>query len=187
MNRTPTSTDRPLSVRAALIEPLWRPALWLDEWNWKAALGSAVMRALIFFAVNLTSHIGAALAALQTEFLYRIVASGFYGGLTERLARAAPARRATWVALIVLPALAHIVEFAVHRAAGTVVLGPSIVGSVLFSVVSTRFNLFAMRQGAFIVGATRRSLRSDLCRLPHLAVAFARSIAAPTCRSEPFI
>ena len=62
-----------------------------------------------------------------------------------------------------------------HWAAGTARLGPRIAGSILFSVVSTLFNLHAMRHGALLVGHHRAaSLRTDLRRMPALVATFLR-------------
>jgi hypothetical protein len=45
--------------------------------------------------------------------------------------------------------------------------------SVVLTMVSTSFNLFAMRRGALIVGADSRSLLVDLREVPRLLCAFA--------------
>jgi len=71
-----------------------------------------------------------------------------------------------------LPAWAHSLEFMVHWLRGTVLLRESIAASIAFSIVSTAFNLFAMRRGALIVGPGSRSIWSDLMETPRLIVAF---------------
>lgn len=147
---------------------------WLMAWNWKSALLSAISRASIFFFVNLQAGLDAGLAALQVEFLYRIVASGFYGALTQHFARQANERVATMTALVVLPALAHAVEWIVHSWAGTPVLGWSIAGSIAFSVLTTRFHLVAMRRGVMTVGPGSRSLAEDVRAIPGTIAAFLR-------------
>jgi hypothetical protein len=82
--------------------------------------------------------------------------------------------------MIVLPALSHSLELAVHWWRGTPALGVSIAMSIVFTALSTSFNLFAMRHGAFVVGAGHRSLVSDLLSLPRLVARFVRA-AARTC------
>jgi hypothetical protein len=52
-----------------------------------------------------------------------------------------------------------------------------VIASIGFSVVTTTFNLFAMRRGALIVGPGKQSLASDLRRMPALMLGFAASIA----------
>ncbi len=141
-------------------------------WNWKSAVVSAVCRASIFFAVNLSVGLDAALAAMQVEFLYRIVAAGFYGSLTQYFSQLPSERTATIAAMCVVPGLAHLVEFAVHAWAGTPVLGWSLAGSVAFSLVTTRFNLFAMRRGVLTVGHGSASWWHDIKAIPMLVVAF---------------
>ena len=155
--------------------------LFARTWNWKAAMFSSGSRAFIFFLANLSAGLAAATMAARTEFLYRAVASGFYGALTEAFARRSDTRRATWLALIVLPGVAHTVEFAVHRAAGTPRLGASIALSVLFSVIATRVNLAAMRRGLLLGDLSGRSLVSDvrgLWSLARAAVLSSRNSAA---------
>jgi hypothetical protein len=44
------------------------------------------------------------------------------------------------------------------------------------TMVTTSFNLFAMRRGALIVGEGAHSLLADLRRLPRLIVAFVDSV-----------
>ncbi len=138
------------------------------NWNWKSALLSAICRASVFLAVNLPAGIGAGVRAMVTEFAFRGVASGVFGSLTQAFSRA----HHVWIALLVLPALGHTAEFLVHWAAGTPRLSGSIAASVVFSVITTAFNLFAMRRGALVVGEGQRSLGHDLRHLPALIVDF---------------
>jgi hypothetical protein len=46
------------------------------RWNWKCALLSSIVRALIFFCVNLAAGLHAALGALLTDLAFRGAASG---------------------------------------------------------------------------------------------------------------
>ena len=54
---------------------------------------------------------------------------------------------------------------------------------VLFTIISTLFNLFAMRRGVLIVGEGRGSLLSDLRQLPRLIVLFLASLLCLSRRS----
>jgi hypothetical protein len=74
--------------------------------------------------------------------------------------------------MVLVPAIAHSVEFTVHFLAGTPVLKASIAASVAFSVLSTLFNLFAMRRGVLVVGTRSGSLAQDLRRLPAISAQF---------------
>jgi hypothetical protein len=145
------------------------------RWNWKAAVLSAGIRGLIFFAANLAAGPHAALAALLTELTFRGVASGFYGALTEAFRFAEPAWAASLAAMILLPLTGHSLEFAVHLVRGTVKLRTSIIASVCFTAVSTLFNLYAMRHGALVTGDGQQTLSSDMKRMPRLIFGFLAS------------
>jgi hypothetical protein len=142
------------------------------RWNWKSAMFSAVARAAMFFAANLPAGLDAGLRAMVTELVFRAFASGVFGSATQAFRAATPPVAATLTALLVVPAAGHLAEFVVHRLAGTARLGESVAISVAFSVVSTAFNLFAMRRGALIVGDQERTLAEDMRRMPALALAF---------------
>lgn len=149
-------------------------------WNWKSALVSAVMRAPVFFAANLQAGLDAATAAFVTEFIYRVTSAGFYGALTEFFAQRRARRAATVQALIVLPLLAHGVEYAVHSFAGTPHIAAALAGSVAMSMATTRFSLFAMRRGLFVAGG--QSLLADL---RDLVVILARPMQVASRRGAP--
>ena len=146
-------------------------------WNWKSAVTSATGRALLFFAVNRGAGVDAGLAALQTEFVFRVVTSGFYESLTQALSRLRPARTGMLLALLVLPVVSHGLELLVHWQRGTARLGASLAASVSVTVISTAFNVFAMRHGVMTVGPGSASLASDLRRTPALLASFAVTLA----------
>ena len=160
---------------------LWHPwdAL-VRRWNYKSAILSASVRASLFFATNSTAGMDAAVAAMATEFCFRISTAGFYGAVTQAFRRVEPAHRGTLAAMIVLPLLAHSLELLVHWSRGTPALGLSMAVSVAFTALSTSFNLFAMRHGVFVVGAGKQSLPSDLLSLPRMVAQFVRA-ALRTC------
>lgn len=147
------------SVRAALAD-LSRAVA--HAWNWKSAVLSAAGRASLFFLTNLPAGVDAAVAAAGTEVGYRLLAAGFYGTLTERFARLEATRGSTIAALLVIPGIAHGIEYLVHRGAGTAMAGASVLVSIAVSIMTTRLNLSAMRHGLLVVGGTSASLRSDL-------------------------
>jgi hypothetical protein len=119
----------------------------------------------------------AAMSAMTTELLFRGITSGFYGALTEGFRDAEPPWAAALSVIVLLPLTNHSMEFLVHWMRGTRNLAPSIAASVVFTALSTLFNLYAMRRGALIVGSGRSSLRQDLVRMPRLLLDFA--ILAP--------
>jgi hypothetical protein len=142
------------------------------RWNWKSAVLSSTIRALIFFLVNLPAGRHAAFAALLTELSFRGVASGFYGALTEAFRCAEPEWAASLVAMLLLPLAGHSAEFVVHLLRGTMKLKTSTIASVCFTAISTLFNLYAMRRGALITGEGQQTLRSDMKRMPRLVAGF---------------
>lgn len=143
---------------------------------------SALVRASIFFAANAKAGIDAATAAMVTEFVFRFIMSGFYGALTQWFRRVEPERLGTAGAVVVLPALAHSLEFLVHTWRGTPEMAASMAASISFTMVSTAFNLFAMRRGALVIGTGARTLADDLKAMPTLVVAFVAA-AVRTCRA----
>jgi hypothetical protein len=137
------------------------PERLLREWNWKSAVVSASTRASIFFLANLQSGRAAAWAAFVTEICLRLTTSGFYGGLTQALGRVEPEWQAMLAAMLVLPLLSHGLEFVVHALRGTPELVTSMLASVCFTVLSTSFNVFAMRRGVLITGRGSQPLYRD--------------------------
>jgi hypothetical protein len=161
----PHAHDSP-SVGAVLEELVRHPArLLIGRWNWKAAVLSSLLRAAIFFFTNLVAGWHAAVGALLAELALRAATSGFYGAITEAFSEAQPAWAAMAAALIVLPLMNHSLEFLVHWLRGTPKLGLSIGASVIFTALSTSFNLYVMRQGVLTVGGKSKSLREDLALL----------------------
>jgi hypothetical protein len=168
-----TATVNRVTARDAFLGLLREPVqrlLW--RWNWKSAVLSSLLRAALFFAVNLTAGLPAAFAAMRTELVFRAITSGFYGALTENFCEAEPPWAAAITVMILLPIANHSLEFVVHWLRGTRNLASSIVASVILTAFSTLFNLFVMRRGALIVGEGRKSLASDLMRMPQLIGAF---------------
>ena len=158
----PHAHDSP-SVAAVLEELVRHPArLLIQRWNWKAAVLSSLLRAAIFFFTNLVAGWHAAVGALIAELALRTATSGFYGAITEAFSEAQPAWAAMAVALIVLPLANHSLEFLVHWLRGTPKLGLSMTASVMFTAVSTSFNLYVMRHGVLTVGGKSKSLLEDL-------------------------
>ena len=169
---TPTKIGAP-SVSGVFCGILRHPVRQLiRRWNWKSAVLSSVLRATIFFFTNLIAGWQAALGAMLAELAFRSVTSGFYGAITESFSLARPAWAATAVAIVALPFVAHSMEFVVHWVRGTPNLGLSIGTSVIFTALSTAFNLYAMRRGILVTSGNGKSLRHDLSKIPPLFVAF---------------
>lgn len=156
--------------------------LFLRKWNWKSALLSSILRALIFLVANLTAGWRAAAGATIAEFIFRAAISGFMGSFTQAFRTAEPEGLATLTVLILLPLISHSLELAVHMAIGTPRLASSMISSVIFTEVSILFNLYAMRRGALVVGEDSSSMGSDLQRIPGLIGGFLISLPMALAR-----
>jgi hypothetical protein len=139
--------------------------LLIRRWNWKSAVLSSLLRAAIFFFTNLVAGWHAALGALLAELALRAATSGFYGAITEAFSEARPVWAAVAAAMVFLPLANHSLEFLVHWLRGTPKLGVSITASIIFTALSTSFNLYVMRHGVLTVGGESKSLREDMARL----------------------
>jgi hypothetical protein len=69
---------------------------------------------------------------MATEFCYRAVGSGFYGALTQYFRSVEPEWKGMALATLLLPALQHSLEAAIHYFRGTPCLLASISASVAF-------------------------------------------------------
>lgn len=142
------------------------------HWNYKSALFSSTIRALLFLFANLRSGWHAATGAMLAEFIYRAITAGFYGALTQSFRRVQPPWKGTLGALLIVPLITHTIEFTLHYLRGTPNLKTSMIASICFTFVSTSFNLFAMRRGALVSGRDAWSIADDMRALPALIAGF---------------
>jgi hypothetical protein len=166
-------------LRELLADPIGRLA---QRWTWKSALLSSLFRAAIFLLANLAAGWREAIAAMSVELLFRGVTAGFFGALTQSLRRAQPEWLAATAAMVLLPLASHSLEFTVHLARGTPKLFASMISSVIFTVLSTLFHLYAMRRGVLIVGSEGRSFAADFRAMPRIVAGFLA--AAPLALSR---
>lgn len=171
-----SDNTRPLTVPAALADLLINPWRLLLRWNWKTALLSACARGTIFFISNLGAGLGAAITAMAVEATLFATLAGFYGALSQTFRRAQPAWAATMTVMILMPAVNHTLEYALHNVSGTKKVVAGVATSISLSIISAMFNLFAMRRGVLIVGDERASLIDDLRRMPRIAFEFMTAI-----------
>ena len=144
----------------------------IARWNWKSSLFSSIFRALVFLCANLTAGWRAATGAMLAEFVYRAISAGFYGAITQAFREAEPAWAASLVATVLVPLISHSIELTIHILRGTPKIITSIIASICFTIVSTLFNLYAMRRGALVVGDGGETVTSDLKRVPALISGF---------------
>jgi len=114
----------------------------------------------------------AAFGAMAAEWMYRAIASGFYGAITQHISEVEPEWEAAVCLIILLPLSSHSIEFLVHWLRHTPDLKTSIVSSISFTVISTLFNFYAMRRGAMVVGANAASIAADLRAMPRVIAGF---------------
>jgi hypothetical protein len=78
--------------------------------------------------------------------------------------------------MILMPAVNHTLEYALHNATDTEKIAAGVVASISLSIISAMFNLFAMRRGVLIVGDEKASLIDDLRRMPRVVFDFVMAI-----------
>jgi hypothetical protein len=104
-----------MTLGTALFDLTVRPVdLLVRRWNWKAALSSSLVRGITFFLANLSSGWRAALGAMAAEWMYRAIASGFYGAITQHISEVEPEWEAAVCLIVLLPLSPLSVEFLVH-------------------------------------------------------------------------
>lgn len=149
------------------------------RWNWKAAVLSALLRSPIFFTAYLLQKQGLwiAFGAMLAQFVFRSLFGGVNGAIIQAFRKVEPAWHAVLTIPMVLAAFSHLVEFVVQTTydslTGTHGKAKAIAVSVLISIISAVFNLFAMRRGALLVkDESRQSFGRDLVRMPWLIFEF---------------
>jgi len=173
---TPMPTTLP-GVVARLLRHPYRSIIL--RWNWKSAVLSAALRAPIFFFVYLFKKDGLRLAigAFVVQAIFRIIFGGINGAIIQSFRGVEPAWHAVMTVPLVLATMSHIFEFGIQSVydSQTGVDGRTrAVGiSVLISITSALFNLFAMRRGVLLVkDESQLSIWRDLWRMPRIALEF---------------
>jgi hypothetical protein len=174
----PSQSERADRVDSVLLYILTHPwEVFIERWNWKAALLGALFRGLAF-AVPMAGLTGKdAWRGLCIELVFRIAVSGFWGSLLQAFRRAQPVWLAGLTAAILLPASAHVLEYAALRAGNATHIKTGMIVSIVISFGSLLINLGLMRQGLLITGGEGDSLRTDMRRIPGaLATMFRRGL-----------
>ena len=189
--------DENISVADVFRSVLHHPAQLVTRWNWKSVLLAVMVRGGFYFTIYKLSRESwlVTMTAVLVEFLFRFLTAGVFGALVQSFRKARPIWAANVIVSILLPACSHTVEFVTHYAqekyfydvfAASENSGRqrTFAISVLFSVISVLFNLYAMRNGVLLVGAgaATGSFGSDLKRLPRLVADF--TISLPVLMSK---
>ncbi|HME05581.1 MAG TPA: hypothetical protein VKG25_00970 [Bryobacteraceae bacterium] len=157
-------------LRKLVTDPL---EMLVRRWNWKSSFFSSIFRALVFFFANLAAGWQAASGAMLAEFVYRAISAGFYGSLTQAFRNAQPAWAASLSALVVVPLVSHSIELAIHLLRHTPKIKTSIISSIVFTLISTLFNVYAMRRGVLVCGRNQgQTILEDLKQVPRLIAGF---------------
>lgn len=179
--------DERFTVGEACLNLLRHPVQMLTRWNWKAALVGAVIRSFFYLTVYQASQEKwlVTLTAVLLELAFRFFSTGVIGSITQSFRNAQPQWAAMVFASTVLPVIGQIVEFITHWGQETYfnnVFAASenssrqraFAISMLISILSSLFNLFAMRDGVLLVGAGEESktLREDAKLIPALLLEF---------------
>ncbi|HSU25819.1 MAG TPA: hypothetical protein VLI65_07555, partial [Pyrinomonadaceae bacterium] len=140
---------------------------------------SALLRSPIFFTAYLAQKQGLwiAFGAMLAQFFFRTLFGGVNGAIIQSFSKVEPAWQAVVTIPLVLAAFSHLIEFVVQTGfdslTGTHGKGKAILVSIIISIISAVFNLFAMRRGALLVkDESEQSLWRDLKRMPWLAFEF---------------
>jgi hypothetical protein len=143
------------------------------NWNWKAAIISSVLRAPIFFGAYLAQKQGLkmAFAAMGVQFVFRAVTGGTNGAIIQSFSKIEPAWHAVVTIPVVLTVFMHIGEWFIQagfdKYYGTKGKTTAVLISILGSVISAVFNLFAMRRGILLVkDESQQSFWRDIKQMP---------------------
>jgi len=143
------------------------------NWNWKSAIISSVLRAPIFFAAYLATKQGfrMALGAMAIQFIFRAVTGGTNGSIIQSFSKVEPAWHAVVTIPFILTIVMHVGEWILQSSydsvTGTTGKTTAVLISIMASVVSGGFNLFAMRRGILLVkDESQQSFWRDIKQMP---------------------
>jgi hypothetical protein len=161
------------TVARALLQVLSNPFYYfIQHWNWKSALFSAINRGTIFFIATMKRGRAEISIAVLVEIVFSCSTAGIYAAFTQAMRFARPGWLAAGVVALGIPAALYSVDYFAHVWTGMHHVRPAVTFATGLSVLSTLFNLFIMRRGALIVGEESQPLWRDLIRIPVLLVQF---------------
>jgi hypothetical protein len=150
--------------------------VFIQRWNWKAALMSALFRGAAIALPMARFEASDALRGIVIEIGFRVAIGGFWGSLLQAFRRARPAWLATLAVAVVLPAAVHVLEYLALAAGHARHIYTAMSVSVIFSIGSLVINLGLMRRDLLLTEAGSDSLASDLRRIPPALAAMCREI-----------
>lgn len=146
-------------------------------WNWKCALLSTAARSTVYLiAMMRAGHnhafLTAGLPVVLVEVVYVTLTAGLYAGLQQRALSFRSQLLGNLTVVFGVPALAQVLDWLAHRAAGAPAPGKATIAVCIFATVSALFHLHVMRRGVFLTGHRGRSLLDDFRRIPRLIAGF---------------
>lgn len=148
----------------------------VPPWSWKAAVFTAVLRGLTFFATNIRSGERVAFRAMLVEGAYAVFAAGLAGAISQQLRKTEPLAATLAVVLVALPGFFVFGQLAVHKAAHTPHLAGGLLASFFLTSLSSGFSWYAMRNGAMLGGVDDTTVLHDLHALPRISIGFLLAI-----------
>jgi hypothetical protein len=149
------------AVQRIVLQP-W--TVFIEHWNWKAAVLSTAIRGLLFCVAVVPGGAGAE-RGVWIEIIFRFALGGCWGSMMQALRCARPAWLAGLLVSVILPAGAHTVEFAALKVGGATHIKNGMVVSMFLSAASVAINFALMRRGLMLTGEGAPSLASDFRRL----------------------
>jgi hypothetical protein len=142
-----------------------------------AVVLSALLRSPIFLVAYRKEGLALAFGAAFAQFFFRTIFGGINGAIIQAFSKVEPAWHAILTVPLVLACFSHLVEFIVQSVydnyTGTTSMGKAIVASVIISIISAVFNLFAMRRGTMLVkDENSQSLWKDFKSFPRITYEF---------------
>ena len=172
------------------------PLQLVTRWNWKSASLAVLVRGSIYLVVYAVGRetTDVIMTALIFEAVSRFLSTGLSGALLQSFRKAQPLWLANVICSVMLPVFTHTIEFLTHyvqenylsdtfAASQNNSFRKTFPFSVLFSVVSVLFTLYANRDGTLLVGAGKetKTLGNDMKRIPKLIGEFVATLPVEIC------
>jgi hypothetical protein len=155
-------------------------------WNWKCALMSATVRAVVIAVAMAHASLRESLSVGLVEIAYVSLTAGLYAGMQQQALSIRPRWAGNLAIVVLVPGLSQAVDWAVHRGVGAPVTHRALLSVCAFTLLSALFHLHVMRKGTFLTGSEGPSLAEDFVRLPRLIASFAAwPVAALLSRPAP--
>jgi hypothetical protein len=151
----------------------WNALLFpLTHWNWKAALLTAIFRAvacmvaLYHASLHAREHFGAVEAA------YVLATAGIFSAWQQQALDIRPLRLAWLIVVLAIPLGSLAADSALHMWLDSGNMRSLGVAALSATLLSAMFHWHVMQNGAMRVGTESRSFMHDMCQMPRLAITF---------------